>query len=176
MSGLSFVRPEKKARLDQESRLFLLFLGISAAMIAAFVLFLWFKGAGMSDESRTMAEEAEKLKREHGLYEKRIARIEALAEKYEAIQTNNTLLKESIQNLFDLVPDQITLTRAILKRDGLILYGVTPTKEVYNYLLLAPLKSVFQSNATTFYPLKNGWWRFVSINEGNVDTEAEAAE
>ncbi len=116
-----------------------------------------------------MQKKIESYMAENRLYKNKIKRIEYLAKKYEAISSENTLLKESIQNLFDLVPNQITLTKAELDKKGLVLYGVTPSRDVYNYLLLAPLKSVFQRNVTTFYPLQNGWWRFVSVNEGSIE-------
>ena len=174
MARYSFIHPKPKPRLDSESRLLGIFFVVTLVLMFAFVLFLWIKKGSMEEKSASMRAQAETLKHQKAAYEKQIERIRFLAGRYETIQTNNTLLKESIRNLFDLVPDQITLTRAILDRNGLVLYGVTPTKEVYNYLLLAPLKSVFQSNTTTFYPMENGWWRFVSVNEGSLDTGEEA--
>ncbi len=168
----SFIHPKPKRLLDKESRLLGIFFAVTLLMIVGFALFLWIKKGLMEDEVRRMQEQVRVFRKERADYRAQIARIEALSRKYESIQTDNTLLKESIRNLFDLVPDQITLTKAMLERNGLVLYGVTPTREVYNYLLLAPLKSVFQRTSTTFYPLKNGWWRFVSVNEGSLDNGA----
>ena len=31
-------------------------------------------------------------------------------------------------------------------------------------MLYAPLKSIFHKTYTSFYPLENGWFRFVSTN------------
>ncbi len=172
----SFIHPKKKRRLDPESRLLALFLVVTLVLIAGFSTFLLLKKRSMESEIATMDRQTRTLKRKSTHFKSEIARIERLVRKYETIHTNNTLLKESIQNLFDLVPDQITLTKAILDKNGLVLYGVTPSKDVYNYLLLAPLKSVFQRNVTTFYPLENGWWRFVSVNEGSIETGSEVEE
>ena len=83
----------------------------------------------------------------------------------EEIYTRNILLKESMKNLFDLVPDKITLNRVIIKKDSLIIYGKTPTKDTFNFLLSAPLKSIFSSSNTMFYLTKNGWYNFVSTNK-----------
>jgi Tfp pilus assembly protein PilN len=176
MSRYSFIKPGKKGWLDQESTILALFLVVTMALVLGFGLFLTAKRNAMLDEIHQMRAQSAILKQESAKYNAQIARIKKLAAKYEAITTNNTLLKESIQNLFDLVPDQITLTKALLNRDGLILYGVTPSKDIYNYLLLAPLRSVFENSSTTFYPLKNGWWRFVSVNEGNIDNGSGAEE
>ncbi len=91
-----------------------------------------------------------------------ILRQKALAEE---IFSNNTLLKESMKNLFDLVPDQITLKKVEMERNSLILYGVTPTQDTFNFLLAAPLKSIFHTSNTNFYLTKEGWYNFVSFNK-----------
>jgi hypothetical protein len=83
------------------------------------------------------------------------------------------VLKDSIANLFDLVPERITLSRAELLQNGLILYGVTPNKDVYNFMLQAPLRSIFQKTYTSFYPSENGWLHFVSTNYINEDENEE---
>ena len=172
----SFIHPKPKKRIDQESRILAIFLGVTLLLIVSFSGFILLKKRSMEREIVTMKKETVALKKKSERFKVEIARIERIAQKYEMINTNNTLLKESIQNLFDLVPDQITLTKALLDKEGLVLYGVTPSKDVYNYLLLAPLKSVFQRNVTTFYPLKNGWWKFVSVNEGSIEAGSEVEE
>lgn len=84
------------------------------------------------------------------------------------IYSSNNILKKSMNNLFDLVPDSVTLNNVFLDRNLLIIKGTTPTKETYKLLMEAPLKSIFNSSNTTFYQLKNGWFNFVSINK--IDT------
>lgn len=80
------------------------------------------------------------------------------------IRSNNVILKDSLSNLFALIPDQIHLTRAIVDKDYMELYGYTPSKAIYNDLLMPPLKSIFNETTVVFYPLGNGWYRFVSKN------------
>lgn len=96
--------------------------------------------------------------------EEQIKLIEAEVKIAEQITTDNTVMKESIRNLFDLVPDGITLSRADLDAKSLVLYGTTPNKETYQYMLEAPLRSIFHQTYTSFYPIENGWYRFVSTN------------
>ncbi|HIP12074.1 MAG TPA: hypothetical protein EYG73_05055 [Arcobacter sp.] len=166
----SFTRPKPKQFMDSDTKIILVFLTVTILLTVGFVIFIMLKKGNFESDTLAMQKNIAKYRKENRIYKKEIKRIERLAQKFEAIQTKNTLLKESIQNLFDLVPDQITLTKAILNKNGLVLYGVTPSKDVYNYLLQAPLRSVFHRNDTTFYPLKNGWYRFVSINEGGIET------
>ena len=90
-----------------------------------------------------------------------IQKEQVLAEK---VFTGNVVLKDSIANLFDLVPQRITLSQAQILQNGLILYGVTPNKDVYNFMLHAPLRSIFHRSYSSFYPEENGWLRFVSTN------------
>jgi len=166
----SFIRPKPKQTLDSDTKIILVFLMVTILLTVGFALFIILKKNNFIDNVESMRKGIAKFQNENRTYKSEINRINLLVQKFESIQTRNTLLKESIQNLFDLVPDQITLTKAVLNKNGLILYGVTPSKDVYNYLLQAPLKSVFQRNETTFYPIQNGWYRFVSINEGGIET------
>ncbi|WP_456323723.1 hypothetical protein [Hydrogenimonas sp.] len=172
----SFIKPKRKPSIDSESRILAIFLAVTLLLVLGFWAFMLTKKSSISKETLHLRQQTRQLKQKSQSYRAQIERIEHLAKKYETIATHNTLLKESIRNLFDLVPDQITLTKAVLDKGGLVLYGVTPSKDVYNYLLLAPLKSVFQRNVTTFYPLKNGWWRFVSVNEGSIESGSEVEE
>jgi hypothetical protein len=103
--------------------------------------------------------------------EKEIAYIENQKMLSETIYTKNIVLKDSISNLFDLIPLRITLSKAQLLKNGLILYGITPNKDIYNFMLQAPLRSIFHKTYSSFYPAKNGWYRFVSTNYINEDEE-----
>lgn len=82
----------------------------------------------------------------------------------ERVFTQNSVLKDSITNLFDLIPERITISEAKLLKNGLIFYGITPNKDVYNFMLQAPLRSIFHETYSSFYPYENGWLRFVSTN------------
>jgi len=55
--------------------------------------------------------------------------------------------------------------------NALILHGITPNKDVYNFMLQAPLRSIFHRTYSSFYPAQNGWLRFVSTNY--IDNEEE---
>ena len=90
--------------------------------------------------------------------------IEAEKRLYEDIVIKNSVIKTSVKNLLDLIPDPITLDKFLLSKNRLIIYGITPTKDIYNMLMLPPLESIFEKTTTYFYELPNGWYRFKSIN------------
>lgn len=81
------------------------------------------------------------------------------------IYSSNNILKKSLKNIFDLVPDTITLSLAKLEKNSLIIKGKTPSKDTYELLLEAPLRSVFTDTQTSFYQLPNGWYNFVSVSK-----------
>lgn len=147
------------------SKIWIVFIMFVSTLLIAFGLFLLFKihfyktEAVLEQNKRGMLENKVK---ETDRYIEYLLRQKALGEE---IYSRNTLLKNSINNLFDLVPDQITLNRVIISSDSLVIYGKTPTKDTYNFLLAAPLKSIFSTNNTMFYLTKNGWYNFVSTNK-----------
>ncbi len=160
----SYIEPRKKSPFTQEVQLMVAFFSITIIMLFSTYLFLLYKDYNFQKDQRNILTKQVELKKNIADMKKQIAFInkqEALGEK---IYTQNSVLKDSIANLFDLVPERITLSKAKLLKNGLILYGITPNKDVYNFMLQAPLRSIFQETYSSFYPAKNGWLRFVSTN------------
>ncbi|MCD6191557.1 MAG: hypothetical protein J7K14_08500 [Sulfurimonas sp.] len=160
----SYITPRKKSVFTAEVQLLLTFFSITLGMLFITYLFLLFKDYSfLSDMDELTAVQSElsinieEMKEQITFIEKE----NLLAQK---VQTQNTVLKDSIANLFDLVPQRITLSEANLLENGLILYGVTPNKDIYNFMLQAPLRSIFHRTYSSFYPAENGWLRFVSTN------------
>ncbi len=73
-------------------------------------------------------------------------------------------LQNALIKLFALIPDQITITYIELEEKRLVLKGITPSREIYSFLLQSPLKSVFTTSRVDFFPLPNGWYNFTSIS------------
>jgi Tfp pilus assembly protein PilN len=80
------------------------------------------------------------------------------------IHTSNKVLSQSVKNLFDLIPERIVLTSAKMTKNSLVLNGITPNKEIYEFMLQAPLRSIFHRTYSSFYPIGGGWYSFVSTN------------
>ena len=133
-------------------------------MLFASYSFLKLKSYMYESNIEELVAKGETLKSSITSMHDRIAFIKIEKRHAEGIYTENTVLKESIHNLFDLVPEKITLSQALLKEDELVLYGVTPSKEVYEFLLQAPLRSIFHRSYTSYYAMPNGWYSFVSKN------------
>jgi len=176
----SYIRARDKSALTQEMKLLLTFFSITLFMLFSTYLFLVFKEYRFSQERAEIIQERYDLNITLDDMEREITFIEKETFLSERVYTQNSVLKESITNLFDLIPSRITLSQADLLENGLILYGITPNKDVYNFMLQAPLRSIFHKTYSSFYPADNGWLRFVSTNyiESNkleipVDEESE---
>ncbi len=175
----SYTKPRKKSVLTSEMQLLLTFFSITIFMLFATYLFLLFKDYSFVKDRKEIIVEQEILSLNIDEMKESIRFIEVEKVLCEKIYTQNSVLKESMTNLFDLIPDRITLSQAALLENGLILYGITPNKDVYNFMLQAPLRSIFHKTYSSFYPTDNGWLRFVSTNyvqEDALKTQEEESE
>lgn len=165
----SYVSPRKKSALTQDVQLLLTFFTITLIMLFSTYAFLLYKNYSFNTNKKNIAMQREELEVSLDKMKVDIAYIEKQKIVAERIYTQNTVLKDSINNLFDLVPLRITLSEAQLLKNGLILYGITPNRDVYNFMLQAPLRSIFHKTYSSFYPAENGWIRFMSTNYMNED-------
>lgn len=169
----SFIAPRPKRLISGELRLVLFFFLVTIMMLIGTYSFLEYKIYSFVDERQSVTQKQSILNNSIKKMEEEINTVEAEAKIADQVTTDNTVMKESIRNLFDLVPDDITLDRAELDSESLILYGMTPNKDTYEYMLHAPLRSIFHRTYTSFYPVENGWYRFVSSNYLDNDTAEE---
>jgi len=169
----SFITPRPKRLISGELRLVLFFFIVTIAMLVGTYTFLGYKTYDFSHERQNVAQKEKSLQNSIIEMEEQIKTIEVEAKIAEQVTTENTVMKESIRNLFDLVPEDITLSRAELESKSLILYGTTPNKDTYEYMLHAPLRSIFHRTYTSFYPIENGWYQFVSTNYLDDESKEE---
>ncbi len=166
----SFIAPRAKKILTQELKLVVFFFSMTLFILFATYGFLLYKTDEFSNKMVSINSRVIDMNGTISDMQSQIRFIKKESAHFSEVTTSNSVLKDSIKNLFDLVPDRITLSKAVLEKNALILYGVTPNKEVYEFLLQAPLRSIFHKNYSDFYPLDNGWYRFVSSNY--LDEEA----
>jgi hypothetical protein len=170
----SYIKARKKSIFTPEIQLLATFFGITILMLFLTYSFLIFKDYRFKQNELDFEKKIEQTAIVIEQTQDKIAFIEKQALLSENIFTKNTVLRDSISNMFDLVPQRITLSEAQLLENGLILYGITPNKDIYNFMLQAPLRSIFQRTYSSFYPAQNGWLRFVSTNY--IDKENEIAK
>ncbi len=170
----SYIIPRKKSVFTAEVQLLLTFFSITLVMLFITYLFLLFKDYSFLSDMDDIAVVQSELNINIEDMKEQITFIEKENLLAQKVYTQNTVLKDSIANLFDLVPQRITLSEAKLLENGLVLYGVTPNKDVYNFMLQAPLRSIFHRTYSSFHPAENGWLRFVSTNY--IDEEIDLSQ
>jgi Tfp pilus assembly protein PilN len=160
----SFTHPKPKPLVKEDTKLWLVFIGVSLVLYISFAVFLQIKTMlykkdikNYEKEIATLNQKIKQIKEE----KKFVFKQKTL---YEDIMVKNSLMKDSIKNLLDLIPDPITLSSIFFDKNKLIIYGVTPTKDIYNMLMLPPLESIFTETKTYFYQMPNGWYKFKSEN------------
>lgn len=140
------------------------FFSVSIVMVFGAYSFLLFSDNKFKNQKLQMLTKNEQIQRDIKTTKAKIAFIQKQSSVAQHIFTRNSVLKDSIKNLFDLIPNTITLSEAQIMNNALILTGITPNQDVYNFMLQAPLRSIFNKTYSSFYPAQNGWLNFVSTN------------
>jgi len=160
----SFTTPKPKPLIKEDTKLWLIFIIISVVLYISFALFLEIKTVIYNKDTESFNREIVKLKQQITQIDLQKQFIYKQKTLYEDIMVKNSLMKDSIKNLLDLIPDPITLNSISFDKNKLIIYGITPTQDIYNMLMLPPLESIFTQTKTYFYQMSNGWYKFKSVN------------
>lgn len=142
---------------------------VKYSILSIFVLFLgvdlFFKYQNSNLESKLESLQNEKVFLEKNIksLKKEISTLKLIVPVAQNIKSSNSLIKNKIKGLFELIPDPITLKRAEFDKNALILEGFTPQKRDY-YKLESVLKSFYQTRDVKFQKVKNGYL-FLSINK-----------
>ncbi len=165
---LSFTTPRKKSLIDKVTWLWLSFVVIMLISLASFGFFLKYQTSFYEDMLSGTKLTNSNYNNSVSSLDKELKIVYMKKALNNEVRSSNALLKESIKNLFDLVPDQITLNEVAMKKDALFIKGFTPTKDSYKLLLEPPLKSIFNESKVTFsFNSKIGKYQFESMNTIN---------
>lgn len=167
----SFTAPRPKSVISKLTKIWIFYTILSVGIV-------YFGGIYLKTEMNVMQNNTQVTETGMNAQDEKIALINKNIErlKYEINLDNinknyNDELQNALLKLFELIPDQITITQIILEEDKLTLKGITPTREIYSFLLQAPLRSIFTTSKVDFFPLPNGWFNFTSIS--TLDKEAQ---
>lgn len=169
----SFTQPGKKTILKKVSRIWWGYIFLTLFIFAGFVAMLKVQGYFMQQNEKAAIEMQQQMLKEIKEYQEMMIIEEEKVQFGAYIASQNNMLKDSVENLFDLIPEQITLNKIQMEQYQLTLYGTTPSKQIYTFLLEVPLRSIFNQSRADFYMLPNGWYNFVSISKLNQQEEAQ---
>lgn len=161
----SFIKPRKKYLLEGDTKFWILFMMTSVGILLAFSGFLNYKATTLTEDTKRAEEKRVEIENAIKMLNEKMTFVNRQKAVANDIYSRNLTLRDAIKTIFDLVPNEITLKKVEMTQKELVLQGITPSKEIYNFQLLAPLKSIFTKNNTTFYMLENGWFSFVSVNK-----------
>ncbi|MCL9820898.1 hypothetical protein NCR96_03965 [Helicobacter sp. 14348-15] len=169
----SFVSPNKKTLLKKVSRIWWGYIFLTLFIFVGFVVTLKIQGYFMeiktAEALQAQQTALDEIKKFQEIRDQEAQRVQF----GKFITNQNAMLKESVENLFDLIPEQITLNKVQMEQYQLVLYGATPSKQIYTFLLEVPLRSIFHQSRADFYLLPNGWYNFVSVSKLNKEEQAQ---
>lgn len=169
---LSFTESRPKSFLELNTKIWIAVTASAVVFMIVFDLFIANKIDDMVAKKTVVEQERAEFAKSIDATNKTLELLAQEKESGSSALSSNTALKESLINLFALVPDQITLNSIELHSDMLVLKGITPSKDIYTFLLSVPLKSVFSESEVSFYQTSDSWYNFVSVNklkEQNVE-------
>ncbi len=167
----SFIRPRKKKLFDDMTSMWLAFIILVSIALMIFGFVIYYK----SSFYIKMIDSLEKHNAKKAYVVKRlnddISLIKMQASLDKDVKETNTILKQSMKNLFDLIPDQITLTKVVMKKKSLLLCGYTTSVDSYTLLLEPPLKSIFTKSIVKFSQDERGHTLFESFNTMDISKD-----
>jgi|GEM_PF-93418 len=164
MISYSFKKARPKSLFKKDTKFWLAFVGISVGILVGLQIALVIKSKMIMDNIKTTRIEKDNL----------IKKTEMTIEEYEtlkehvayaaSINNSDTVLRESMKNLFEIVPDKITLSKVEMTTTTLSIFGTTPSRDIFNLQFAPALKSIFTKSETSFVRGDSGNSRFISIN------------
>ncbi|TQR29360.1 hypothetical protein DMB92_08335 [Campylobacter sp. MIT 99-7217] len=167
----SFIKPKLKSALSLLTKIWLIFFIGALGFIVLVYFFLATRYLLTSSELSEKKEELVKMQEKTLQNEesfRTLSQRKNIALKIRGKDGSNEIeINRVLNNLFSIVisSGSIRLNELEMNENSLKISGVTPTKEMFSLLIQTPLKSTFDESRTTFYPLQNGWYGFLSINK-----------
>lgn len=160
----SFVKPKLKPILSLFSLIWISLIGFISVVCLIVNFSIKILSYNLKEATNENQVSYDEYNRRIAIIKEHIKNLSEQQDEIESILATNQALKRSLQNIYDIVPDTVTLDFVKLDKNSLEIRGQTPSKEAFTLLMEAPLKSIFTKTKTTFYQLPNGWLNFSSIS------------
>ncbi|MCI7023632.1 MAG: hypothetical protein MR964_05380 [Campylobacter sp.] len=160
----SFIKPKLKPILSLFSLIWISLIGFISVVCLIVNFSIKILSYNLKEATNENQVSYDEYNRRIAIIKEHIKNLSEQQDEIESILATNQALKRSLQNIYDIVPDTVTLDFVKLDKNSLEIRGQTPSKEAFTLLMEAPLKSIFTKTKTTFYQLPNGWLNFSSIS------------
>lgn len=161
----SFINPLRKPIFSPITKSWIFCFIISGTILACIYLLLNFQTQAFVNQSNKIDQEITKQGEIKNNLTNQLNYLNTQLDEIKTIQAENTALIGAIENLFGLIPDQITIHTISLTDTELTIKGITPSKELYIFLLESPLQAIFTESKVDFFVLPSGWYNFVSVSK-----------
>ncbi len=162
----SYIAPRKKTIMSRATKMWLFFFIFASILIFSYGIYLYLRSGKFENRLHNQQKANQTLNSSLNDLQKEYKSLQMKLILAKEINGSNQLLKKSVKNLFNLVPDQIVLEKVTMKRDSLEIEGLSTTKDAYRLLLEPPLRSIFGTSEVNFkFDGRVGRYRFVSVNK-----------
>lgn len=165
MMHYSFVPPLSKPIFSPITKSWILCFFVSGAIIVGILFLLNFQTQAFIDQSNAIDTKIDNQAQIKDNLTNNLDYLNTQLDEIQTIQQENTALIGAIENIFGLIPDQITINTISLTENELTIKGITPSKELYIFLLESPLRAIFTESKVDFFVLPSGWYNFVSVSK-----------
>lgn len=160
----SFTQPLPKSIISGLTKIWIFYIVLSVGILYLYGIYLNMQKNTLSNNTQFIDTNIQSSDESASKIENNIARLQDEAKLFKTNQVYNTELKNAMKKIFDLIPDQITITQIVLDERQLTLKGITPSTQNYAFLLQPSLKSIFTTSNVNFFQQTNGWYNFTSIS------------
>ncbi|ANV98218.1 hypothetical protein BBW65_05120 [Helicobacter enhydrae] len=161
----SFIAPQKKAIFSPLSKTWFLYIFLMLLVIACIWLILNIQTMRIGSQTEMIEAKIVKQRERNQTLVSYDQILRTRIQELKTLQSNNAKLVTAIHNIFGLIPEQITINSISLTSKNLVIKGITPSKELYLFLLETPLSAIFSESRVDFYVLPSGWYNFVSVSK-----------
>lgn len=161
---LSFITPNRKFFLSAIVQSWIACFIASTLVIAIVWFLLGWQIERFLQSSNQIHQKIKQEETQQGRLNEELSFIELQLRRIQETQKENASLVNAVKNTFELFPEQITIRSISFTQETLIIEGITPTKELYTFLLDPSLKASFAESRVDFFILPSGWYNFYSVN------------
>ncbi|WP_394995397.1 hypothetical protein [uncultured Helicobacter sp.] len=173
MRTYSFIQPKPKSIFRRLTKIWIFYIVLMMICIALFGMLIDYQTHRKQNELQDLESRTQRLDINIIAAKDYLSRLHFEQARVSAIiggadsqtKSSNERFADGFKRLLDIIPAQITLHWLKIDTHKLELGGITPSKEVYVFLLEAPLKASFDESRAEFFPLVNGWFNFVSVSQ-----------
>ncbi|RDU71759.1 hypothetical protein [Helicobacter brantae] len=165
MMNYSFISPLRKPIFSPITKSWALCFLASGLIVVGIYFLLKFQTQSFINQSNNIDNEISNQATLKNELSDKLKYLNTQLDEIRLIQEENTALINAIENLFGLIPDQITINSIALTNNELTIKGITPSKELYIFLLESPLRAIFSESKVDFFVLPSGWYNFVSVSK-----------